>query len=135
MPINGVRLMNNKEGGGNQSATISHCAISDNETGIYMHGNPGYPAGGTVTISPTITHNLIENNSSYGLYAYTATGYGTTRNESWLQDNVIRDNGTGVYLTAGSWWLGHADNNLTILNNTIISNTNEGIYLIAGGQR
>jgi RHS repeat-associated protein len=131
--VNGVRLMANKEGGGSLSAIINNCAIADNETGIYSYANPGYPLGGTLIVNPTIAHNLIENNSNYGLDWRTSTGYGTSRNESWLQDNLIRDNGTGIYLFAGSWWLGHVDNNPTILNNTIISNTNQGIYMAANG--
>jgi RHS repeat-associated protein len=98
-----------------------------------MRSGTGYPAGGTQVLNPTIAHNLIENNSSYGLNLLTATGYGTTRNDSVIQDNVIQSNGTGIYLYAGSWWLGHVENNPVIRNNTVTSHTSYGIYMEAQG--
>ena len=118
-----------KEGEGDLTATVSNCTFTDNETGIAMWGRPGNPDGGTITVYPTITHNYVYSNVNYGIDIRATTGRGTSYNTSHLQNNTIGENDIGVAVRGGSWWLGHVDNLPTILNNTIYSNTSQGIYV------
>jgi parallel beta-helix repeat protein len=130
---NGVRFLANKVGGGTIGGTVSNCSLTENEMGVYMYGNPGYPAGGTIVLNPTIRNNLIHENYEYGIYVQASTGYGTTRNEALIENNVITFNAGGIYLKGNSWWLGHADVFTIIKNNTIRESLADGIYIEAEG--
>ncbi|MCP4362673.1 MAG: hypothetical protein GY796_32110, partial [Chloroflexi bacterium] len=129
----GVQFIASKEGGGTLGGSIQNCTLSDNRTGIQMYGNPGYPAGGTLTINPTIAHNRIENNLDYGLRINPRTGYGSINITPVIQNNTISGNGYGVYLHGGSWWLGHVDLYASVRNNTIVKNGTAGITILADG--
>ncbi|MDJ0755276.1 MAG: right-handed parallel beta-helix repeat-containing protein [Ardenticatenaceae bacterium] len=129
----GIRLSANKEGGGAIAATVSNCTITNNEMGVYMYGNPGYPAGGTITINAALRHNYIHTNLDYGVRIQTSSGYGTSQNMSLIQNNRIEDNGVGIFLRANSWWAGHVDNYPAISNNTITQNSGYGIHVQSAG--
>ena len=130
----GVEIRVVKEsGGGTSSATVEQCRITDNVRGIAFLGNPHYPGGGNVTISGTVARNHIANNVDEGITVQSWSGYRDVTSYPVIEDNVIEQNGTGIYLNASTWWLGHVDERSTVRNNTIRNNTTYGMYLRARG--
>ncbi len=63
----------------------------------------------------------------------TSTGYGTGKIDTVFQNNIVRNNSTGIYITGSSWWLGHVDNYPQIVNNTIKDNAVYGLVSRAVG--
>jgi hypothetical protein len=53
-----------------------------------MRSGTGYPAGGTQVLNPTIAHNLIENNSSYGLNLLTVIHQYIVNHEKHLNNHI-----------------------------------------------
>ena len=129
----GTRFWAFDEGAGNLGGTINQCAIFENNIGIYVLGDPEYPLGGTMNIDVTLTNNYIANNVNYGIYLRPRTGYGTVNFDSTIENNLIEQNPYGIYQVTGSWWLGHVDVRTIIRNNTIVDNTNTGLYIEATG--
>ncbi|MCP5094729.1 MAG: hypothetical protein GY943_04170 [Chloroflexi bacterium] len=128
----GVYFYASGEGGGVLGGTVQNCVLSDNRSGMQMYGNPGYPAGGTLTLNPTIANNHITNNLDYGVRIEISTGYGNLVGSMTLQNNIIEGSATGIYLRSSTWWVGHSDLYPTIRNNTVRNNT-DGIYVWAVG--
>jgi hypothetical protein len=115
--------------GGTLSGTVSNCRISHNGSGVYVLGIPEWPAGGTVTVSPTIANNLITDNVEHGVYLEASSGYGTANNYAVVRNNVIANSSSGIWVRGQTWWLGHADDYPQILNNTIRNSASCGIYV------
>jgi len=123
----------NSEGSGTVAGTFSNCNVTDNSTGIRMNAQARYTAGGTVTTQPTFSNNLIKSNTGYGIYIDMSTGYGTNQNYAIIKNNTIRNNDSGIGMSASTWWEGHADGDPTIVNNTIKDNTTYGFYAQSRG--
>ena len=129
----GVRFWSNTTGTGILGGTVNQCTISDNTTGIYLISNPPNWAAYTLTVDPTIKNNHIVDNVDYGIYMLQRTGYETVNFNSTVENNHIDHNGTGIYMTAHSWWEGSLDVRTTIRNNTIENNATTGLYVRAVG--
>ena len=131
---NGVRFHMDYEGEGKLTGIVQNCIINNNHIGIRLQGIPRYDTdGGLVTISSIIRNNTIENNVEAGIHMLMGSGYGTNENSALIENNVIAQNNTGIYLNNRTWWLGHSRANQRIINNVIQDNIEYGIYLQAVG--
>ncbi|MCK5173408.1 MAG: right-handed parallel beta-helix repeat-containing protein, partial [Planctomycetes bacterium] len=84
---------------------ITDCIIENNGSrGVWFNG----------VSSPTITNSIIRNNGQEGLYCY---GRGTTITNCWIDHNGM----DGVYFYS-------PDDRDIVRNNTIVYNTDSGIY-------
>ncbi|MCL4266213.1 MAG: DUF11 domain-containing protein [Anaerolineae bacterium] len=124
----GVAFYVYDETGGNLGGVVSNCLIEENHTGVRKR----IFSSGTNT-QENISHNLIQNNTTYGVDLATSTGVGTATSQAIVQNNTITGNGTGIYMYVNSWDGGRADDVSTIRNNTIINNSVYGYFLLAAG--
>ena len=130
----GVRIAShNVPGGGDAWARIQNCSIQHNTTGIGMWANTNWPSGIHINVGAEIANNLIANNVEEGIFLRNWCGYQSATTNPIIRNNVIEQNGTGIYLRAESWWLGHIDERTTIINNRITNNETYGISLEAQG--
>ncbi len=130
----GIRYYSaDNEGGGTISGILSNCNITHNSLGIHLAASPDWTDGGTITVNPLITNNLIKYNAGSGVFMETFTGYGTGKIDAVFQNNIVRNNSTGIYIHGSSWWLGHVDNYPQIINNTINNNAIYGLEIRAVG--
>jgi hypothetical protein len=130
----GVRIASiNVPGGGDVWARVQNCSIQYNEIGISIWANTHWPSGTHVNVGAEITNNLIANNVKEGIYLWNWCGFQSTFTDPTIRNNLIENNGTGIYLRSGSWWLGHIDDRTTVINNSIKNNETHGILIEATG--
>jgi hypothetical protein len=118
------------------SPDISHSLIEQNQTGIYIYYNYGYP----VVTDNIITHNVISGIYGYnygtifgpggGLdivgnkITYNGNGIDMPVTATKIDSNNISGNTNGIYLNSG------AHNTIPeVNNNTISNNFSDGLYL------
>lgn len=130
----GVRIISQDvPGGGDAWARIQNCSIQHNVIGISMWANTHWPDGIHIHVGAEIINNIIANNVDEGIFLWNWCGYQSTITDPIIMNNVIEQNGMGIYLRAGSWWLGHIDERTTIINNSISYNETHGILIEAMG--
>lgn len=130
----GVRIISQDvPGGGDAWALIQNCSIQHNDIGISMRANTNWPDGVHINVGAEIINNVIANNVDEGIYLRNTCGYQSATTDPIIMNNVIEQNGLGIYLLVSSWWLGHVDDRTMIINNSINNNDTYGVYAEAGG--
>ena len=120
-------------GGGDVWANVHNCAIQQNQIGITIRANTNWPNGIHINVGGEIQNNAITDNVAEGIFLWIWCGYQSALTNPIITNNVIQNNGSGIYLRAGSWWLGHVDERTIIKNNNISNNATHGILVEAMG--
>ena len=120
-------------GGGDAWALIQNCSIQHNEIGIGMWAKPKWSDGTDINVGAEILNNFVANNVEAGISLRNWSGYKNALTNPNLVNNTIEQNGMGIYIWTGSWWLGDVTERTTIKNNNIHNNETYGVFIEAIG--
>jgi len=123
-----IYFYNHTSGAGLSSGIVDHCNIQNNESGIRVLNRPGIGSpNGTLTTLITMTHNLIQNNH-LGVGIVASTGDKNSYDASFIANNRIEQNNTGLYLMGNHWGTDNVEIRTEVRNNIIRDNNSQNMY-------